>query len=62
MKRYRASVLSFEGSVVSVIQLDCADDAEAMMRAKGLVEARLRQRTARDHQEATQLKGRRPRF
>jgi hypothetical protein len=40
MKRYRAFVLSFEGSVVSVVELDCADDAEAMMRAKALVENR----------------------
>jgi hypothetical protein len=37
MKRYRAFVLTFEGNVVNMIKLHCANEAEAIERAKALV-------------------------
>ena len=37
VKRYLAFVVSLEGNVVSSIELDCADEAEAMDRAKNIV-------------------------
>ena len=37
MKRYLAFILTFEGGVVSSIEFYCADEAEAIERAKALV-------------------------
>jgi len=37
MKRYLAFTLTFEGAVVSSIELYCADEAEAIERAKAIV-------------------------
>ncbi|MBR1215598.1 hypothetical protein [Bradyrhizobium sp. JYMT SZCCT0180] len=37
MKRYLAFILTFEGGVVSSIELYCADEAEAIERAKAIV-------------------------
>ena len=37
VKRYLVFVVSFEGNVVSSMQIDCNDEADAIERAKNIV-------------------------
>ena len=36
-KRYRAFVLTFEGNIANMIELNCGDEAEGIERARALV-------------------------